>query len=45
MSRPVDETPQEFRLRPARVLDKGTGAQHRQTISPDGPAPDLNGDF
>jgi hypothetical protein len=32
--RPGDEPPREFRVRPDDVLDKGTGAQHRQVLKP-----------
>ncbi|WP_454006954.1 hypothetical protein [Alcaligenes sp. Marseille-Q7550] len=35
----------EFKARPERFADKGTGAQHRQAISPDGSAHFLNGVF
>jgi len=35
----------EFKARPERSADKGTGAQHRQTVSPDGSAHFSNGVF
>jgi hypothetical protein len=33
--RPGDEPPREFTGRPDFRTDKGTGAQHRQVLSPD----------
>ena len=35
----------EFKARPERISDKGSGAQHRQAVSPDGPSPCLSGVF
>src|SRR5690606_23123901 len=35
VSCPVDKTPRELRARPYPNTDQGTGAQHRQVVSPD----------
>ena len=40
---PGDKPPGEFRVRPEPVLDKGTGAQHRQVLSPETQTLSLNG--
>ena len=42
---PGDKPPGEFRARPEPVLDKGTGAQHRQVLSPETQTRSLNGVF
>ena len=42
---PGDKPPGEFRVRPEPVLDKGTGAQHRQVLSPETQTRSLNGVF